>query len=54
MAVYILGGARTAIGSFMGTLSQVPAPKLGAAVIEGALQKQTSKNQKLMKCSWVT
>ncbi len=39
MAVYILGGARTAIGSFMGTLSSVPAPKLGAAAIEGALQK---------------
>ena len=39
MAVYILSGARTAIGSFMGTLSQVPAPKLGAAAIEGALQK---------------
>ena len=28
MTVYILSGARTAIGSFMGTLSQVPAPKL--------------------------
>jgi acetyl-CoA C-acetyltransferase len=39
MAVYILGGARTAVGSFMGTLSQVPAPKLGAAAIEGALAK---------------
>jgi acetyl-CoA C-acetyltransferase len=39
MAVYILGGARTAVGSFMGTLSSVPAPKLGAAAIEGALQK---------------
>ncbi|HXH76053.1 MAG TPA: thiolase family protein [Bacteriovoracaceae bacterium] len=39
MAVYILGGARTALGSFMGTLSQVPAPKLGAAAIEGAILK---------------
>ncbi len=39
MAVYILGGSRTAIGSFMGTLSQVPAPKLGAAAIEGAVMK---------------
>lgn len=39
MAVYILGGARTALGSFMGTLSQVSAPKLGAAAIEGAVQK---------------
>lgn len=39
MAVYILGGARTAIGSFMGTLSQVPATKLGAIAIEGAIAK---------------
>ncbi|MFL5784271.1 MAG: acetyl-CoA C-acyltransferase, partial [Bacteriovoracaceae bacterium] len=39
MAVYILGGARTPIGSFMGTLSQVPAPKLGATAIEGAIAK---------------
>jgi acetyl-CoA C-acetyltransferase len=39
MAVYILGGARTAIGSFLGSLSSVPAPKLGATAIEGALQK---------------
>lgn len=39
MAVYILGGSRTAIGSFMGALSQVPAPKLGAAAIEGAVTK---------------
>lgn len=39
MAVYILGGARTAFGSFMGSLSSVPAPKLGAVAIEGALQK---------------
>ncbi len=39
MAVYILGGARTAVGSFMGTLSQVPATKLGATAIEGAVAK---------------
>jgi acetyl-CoA C-acetyltransferase len=39
MAVYILGGARTALGSFMGTLSSVPATKLGATAIEGAIQK---------------
>ena len=39
MAVYILGSARTAIGSFMGTLSQVPATKLGATAIEGAVAK---------------
>lgn len=47
MTVYILGGARTAIGSFMGTLSQVPAPKLGAAAIEGALQKANIEKSKV-------
>lgn len=47
MAVYILSGARTAVGSFMGTLSQVPAPKLGAAAIEGALQKANIEKNKV-------
>ena len=47
MTVYILSGARTAIGSFMGTLSQVPAPKLGAAAIEGALQKANIEKNKV-------
>lgn len=47
MAVYILGGARTPIGSFMGTLSQVPAPKLGAAAIEGALLKANVEKSKV-------
>lgn len=47
MAVYILSGARTAIGSFMGTLSQVPASKLGAVVIEGALQKANIEKNKV-------
>lgn len=47
MAVYILGGARTALGSFMGTLSQVPAPKLGAAAIEGAVQKAKIDKSKI-------
>ena len=47
MAVYILGGARTAVGSFLGTLSQVPATKLGAAAIEGALQKANIEKNKV-------
>lgn len=47
MTVYILGGARTAVGSFMGSLSQVPAPKLGAAAIEGALQKANVEKSKV-------
>ena len=37
--VYIISAVRTPIGSFMGSLSTVPAPKLGAAAIEGALAK---------------
>ena len=47
MAVYILGGARTAVGTFMGSLSQVPAPKLGAAAIEGALLKANIEKSKV-------
>ena len=47
MAVYILGGARTPIGSFLGTLSQVPATKLGSAAIEGALQKANIEKSKV-------
>jgi acetyl-CoA C-acetyltransferase len=35
----ILSGARTPIGKFMGALSTVPAPQLGAAAIKGALER---------------
>lgn len=37
--IVIVSAARTPIGSFMGALSSVPAPRLGAAAIKGALQK---------------
>src|SRR5690606_25374093 len=37
--VVIVSAARTPIGSFMGALSSVPAPALGAAAIKGALDK---------------
>lgn len=37
--VVIVSAARTPIGSFMGSLSTVPAPKLGAIAIKGALDK---------------
>lgn len=37
--VVIVSAVRTPIGSFMGGLSSVPAPKLGAAAIKGALSK---------------
>ncbi len=37
--IVIVAAARTPIGSFMGALSTVSAPKLGAAAIKGALDK---------------
>jgi len=47
MSVYILGGARTPSGSFLGTLSSVPAPKLGAVAIQGALKKTGVDGKKI-------
>ena len=37
--VVIVSAVRTPIGSFMGALSTIPAPKLGAIAIKGALDK---------------
>ena len=37
--VVIVGAARTAIGSFLGSLSSVPAPRLGATAIKAALER---------------
>jgi acetyl-CoA C-acetyltransferase len=37
--VVIVSAVRTAMGSFLGSLSSIPAPKLGAAAIKGALEK---------------
>ncbi|MBD0833604.1 acetyl-CoA C-acyltransferase [Aestuariibaculum sediminum] len=37
--VVIVSAARTPIGSFLGALSTLPAPKLGAVAIKGALDK---------------
>jgi acetyl-CoA C-acetyltransferase len=36
--VVILGGKRTAIGTFMGGLSQFTAPHLGSVALRGAIQ----------------
>lgn len=41
--VVIVSAARTPIGSFMGALSTVPAPKLGAIAISGSLKKISLK-----------
>ncbi len=37
--VVIVSAVRTPIGSFMGNLSSIPAPKLGAVAIKGAMEK---------------
>jgi len=37
--VVIVSAARTPIGSFMGSLSSIPAPRLGSIAIKGALDK---------------
>jgi len=37
--VVLVGAARTAIGSFLGALAPVPAPKLGAAAIKAAIER---------------
>ena len=41
--VVIVSAVRTPIGSFMGALSSISAPKLGAIAIEGALKKANVK-----------
>ncbi len=37
--VVIVSAVRTPIGSFLGALSTVPAPELGAVAIRGALER---------------
>ena len=37
--VFIVSAVRTAMGSFMGALSTIPATKLGSVAIKGALDK---------------
>lgn len=44
MQIYLIDGVRTAIGSFMGTLAAIPAPKLGAAVIADLLKRTAISN----------
>jgi acetyl-CoA C-acetyltransferase len=52
--VYIVSAVRTAMGSFGGSLSSVPATKLGATAIKGALEKinlaPTEVQEVLMGC----
>ena len=52
--VVLAGACRTAIGSFGGTLSNIPAPELGATVIKAALERAGVKadqvDEVLMGC----
>ena len=43
--VVIVSAARTALGSFMGGLSSIPAPKLGAVAIKAALERANIKGE---------
>lgn len=45
--VVIVSAARTPIGSFMGSLSAIPAPKLGAVAIKAALERAGLKNDQI-------
>ncbi len=45
--VYILSAVRTAIGNFLGTLSNIPAPKLGAVVIKEAVRRAGVKPEEV-------
>lgn len=47
--VYIVSAVRTPMGSFMGSLSQVPATKLGATAIKGALDKINLKPEEVQE-----
>ena len=43
--VVIVSAVRTPIGSFQGSLAEVPAPQLGATAIKAAVEKAGKKNK---------
>jgi acetyl-CoA C-acetyltransferase len=47
--IVILGGARTPIGSFLGTLSSLPAPRLGATAIKCALENSRVQAEQIQQ-----
>ncbi|HEY8181965.1 MAG TPA: thiolase family protein [Thermoanaerobaculia bacterium] len=47
--IVILGGARTPIGSFLGTLSGIPAPKLGSIAIKCALENSRVQAEQIQQ-----
>ena len=51
--VVIVSAARTPIGSFGGSLKNIPTRKLGAIAIKGAVERAGIKPEWLTKLSWV-
>ena len=47
--VFIVSAVRTPIGSFLGSLSSVPAPKLGAAAIKAAVERAGIKPEQVQE-----
>lgn len=48
--VFIISAARTPVGSFQGTLSSVPAPKLGSTAITAAMKQAQVKGEQVDEC----
>lgn len=48
--VFILAAQRTAIGSFQGAFANIPAPKMGAHVIQAALKQAQLNTQDVQEC----
>jgi acetyl-CoA C-acetyltransferase len=48
--VVIVSAARTPVGSFLGSLSSIPAPKLGAAAIKAAVERAGIKGEDIDEC----
>jgi acetyl-CoA C-acetyltransferase len=49
MDAYIISGSRTPFGSFMGALSNLSAPKLGAIAIKSAIEKSNIESSKVQE-----
>ena len=50
--MYIVSSVRTPIGSFRGSLSSVPATKLGSIVIEAAVDRANIKPEQVRSLSF--
>ncbi|MFN9065596.1 MAG: acetyl-CoA C-acetyltransferase, partial [Bdellovibrionales bacterium] len=48
--VVIVASVRTPVGSFQGSLSSLPAPRLGALAIQAALEKSQVKADSVSEC----